>query len=74
MKGSLFIFIYCPLFCAILGIDYGQQFTKAVLLAPGVPFEIVLTDEGRERTYQVYALEKYRIMTWKEYTDLKWVP
>ena len=47
--------------------------SKAVLL-PGVPFEIVLTDEGRERTYQVYALEKYRIMTWKEYTDLKWVP
>lgn len=36
-------------FSAILGLDYGQQFTKAVLLAPGVPFEIVLTDEGKRK-------------------------
>lgn len=34
---------------AILGIDYGQQFTKAVLLAPGISFEIVLTDEGKRK-------------------------
>lgn len=34
---------------AILGVDYGQQFTKAVLLAPGVSFEIVLTDEGKRK-------------------------
>ncbi|ODV78958.1 actin-like ATPase domain-containing protein [Suhomyces tanzawaensis NRRL Y-17324] len=34
---------------AILGLDYGQQFTKAVLLAPGISFEIVLTDEGKRK-------------------------
>lgn len=34
---------------AILGVDYGQQFTKAVLLAPGISFEIVLTDEGKRK-------------------------
>lgn len=34
---------------AILGIDFGQQFTKAVLLAPGVQFELVLTDEGKRK-------------------------
>lgn len=34
---------------AILGVDYGQQFTKAVLLAPGASFEIVLTDDGKRK-------------------------
>lgn len=34
---------------AILGVDYGQEFTKAVLLAPGASFEIVLTDEGKRK-------------------------
>lgn len=34
---------------AILGVDYGQQFTKSVLLAPGISFEIVLTDEGKRK-------------------------
>lgn len=34
---------------AILGLDYGQQFTKAVLLAPGISFEMVLTDEGKRK-------------------------
>lgn len=34
---------------AILGIDYGQQFTKAIMLAPGVNFEILLTEEARRK-------------------------
>lgn len=34
---------------AILGIDYGHQFTKAVMLAPGVQFEILLTEEARRK-------------------------
>lgn len=34
---------------AILGLDYGQQYTKAVLLAPGINFEMVLTDEGKRK-------------------------
>lgn len=35
--------------CALLGIDYGSQFNKAVLLAPGASFELVLTDEGKRK-------------------------
>ncbi|KAF6065099.1 Hsp70 family protein [Candida albicans] len=59
MKGSLFIFyILSIVFCAILGIDYGQQFTKAVLLAPGVPFEIVLTDEGKRKDLSGLCIRK----------------
>ncbi|CAK9440309.1 uncharacterized protein LODBEIA_P44090 [Lodderomyces beijingensis] len=34
---------------AIVGIDLGSQFTKSVLLAPAVPFEIILTDEGSRK-------------------------
>lgn len=34
---------------ALLGIDFGQQFTKACLLAPGVPFEMVLTADSKRK-------------------------
>lgn len=34
---------------AILGIDYGQKFTKAVILAPGAPYELILTEEARRK-------------------------
>ena len=44
-----FICLVATSSAAILGIDYGQQFTKAVLLAPGISFEIVLTDEGKRK-------------------------
>lgn len=34
---------------ALLGIDYGQQYTKACILAPGIPFEIVLTADSKRK-------------------------
>lgn len=43
---------------AIVGIDYGQQFTKAVLLAPGIPFELVLTDEGKRKDLSGICIRK----------------
>lgn len=46
---ALFICLVATASGAILGIDYGQQFTKAVLLAPGISFEIVLTDDGKRK-------------------------
>ncbi|RCK66948.1 Heat shock protein 70 LHS1 [Candida viswanathii] len=59
MKCLLFIsFIIATVSAAILGIDYGQQLTKAVLLAPGVPFEIVLTDEGKRKDLSGICLRK----------------
>ncbi|KAK6464458.1 lumen HSP seventy [Scheffersomyces coipomensis] len=53
MKSSFIIFLISSFLSlvsgAILGLDYGEKFTKAVLLAPGIPFEIVLTDEGKRK-------------------------
>lgn len=43
------LFLVAVTSAAILGIDLGQQFTKAVLLAPGILFELVLTDEGKRK-------------------------
>lgn len=34
---------------AILGIDLGQDFTKAVLVGPGVPFEIVMSADSKRK-------------------------
>ncbi|KAK9471792.1 Hsp70 protein-domain-containing protein [Dipodascopsis tothii] len=34
---------------AVLGIDFGQQNTKAALVAPGVPFEIVLSRDSKRK-------------------------
>lgn len=34
---------------AIVGIDFGQQFTKAMMVAPGIPFEIIFTDDGKRK-------------------------
>lgn len=36
-------------FSAILGIDFGQDFTKSALIAPGVPFEIVLSADSKRK-------------------------
>lgn len=59
MKFLLFVsFVIATVSAAILGIDYGQQLTKAVLLAPGVPFEIVLTDEGKRKDLSGICLRK----------------
>lgn len=34
---------------ALLGIDFGSQFTKSCLLAPGLPFEMVLTADSKRK-------------------------
>lgn len=49
MKIVFWSFLVACVTAAILGVDYGQQFTKAVLLAPGISFEIVLTDDGKRK-------------------------
>ncbi|KAI5964692.1 LHS1 [Candida pseudojiufengensis] len=51
----IFTLINC-IIGAILGIDYGEKFTKAVLLAPGISFEIVLTDEGKRKDLSGIAI------------------
>lgn len=34
---------------AVLAIDYGQEYTKAALLSPGINFEIVLTQDSKRK-------------------------
>ncbi|CCH46079.1 Chaperone protein [Wickerhamomyces ciferrii] len=53
----LFTIITCAL-SAILGIDFGQDFTKSALIAPGVPFEIVLSSDSKRKEPSGLALKK----------------
>lgn len=43
---------------AIVGIDYGHQYTKSVLLAPGISFEVVLTDQGKRKDLSAISIRK----------------
>lgn len=54
---ALFVFITVA-FSAILGIDFGQDFTKSALIAPGVPFEIVLSADSKRKEPSGLALKK----------------
>lgn len=49
-----FKFLFCLIWstlslAAIVGIDLGHQFTKAMMVAPGLSFDIVFTDEGKRK-------------------------
>lgn len=43
---------------AILGIDFGTDYTKAALVAPGVPFEIVLSSDSKRKEPSGLAFKK----------------
>lgn len=43
---------------AIVGVDYGEEFTKAVLVAPGVPFEILLTSDSKRKDVSGVGFKK----------------
>lgn len=42
---------------AIVGVDLGHQNTKAIMAAPGIPFEIVFTDEGKRKDFSAISLK-----------------
>ncbi|BFZ59347.1 lumenal Hsp70 protein [Saitoella coloradoensis] len=42
---------------AVLAIDYGQEWTKAALVKPGVPMEIVLTRDSKRKEMSVVAFK-----------------
>lgn len=48
--------IISPILGSILGIDFGQQFTKSALLAPGVNFEILLTVDSKRKDISGLAM------------------
>jgi len=49
MRVLLLAFFIYGIFAAIIGIDFGQQYSKAILLASNLNFEIVLTDTGKRK-------------------------
>lgn len=42
---------------AIVGIDLGHQYTKAMMVAPGISFDVVFTDEGKRKDLSVVSLK-----------------
>lgn len=61
MKIRSFILLFglvTAAFSAILGIDFGQDFTKSALIAPGVPFEIVLSADSKRKEPSGLAFKK----------------
>ena len=57
MKWLYLFWIFSVAYAAIVGIDFGHQFTKAIMAAPGIPFEIVFTDEGKRKDASVLSLK-----------------
>ncbi|EEB07771.1 heat shock protein Lhs1 [Schizosaccharomyces japonicus yFS275] len=51
LAGLLFTFLqlFSSVNAAILAIDYGTQWTKAALVKPGIPLEMVLTRDSRRK-------------------------
>ncbi|PRT56515.1 Heat shock protein 70 LHS1 [Wickerhamiella sorbophila] len=35
--------------CSVLGVDFGAEFTKSALVAPNIPFEIILTQDSKRK-------------------------
>jgi hypoxia up-regulated 1 len=42
---------------AVLAIDYGTGWTKAALVKPGIPLEIVLTKDTKRKEQSVIAFK-----------------
>ena len=49
---------FCPVFSAVLGIDYGEQFIKAMLVSPYAPLELVLTPEAKRKDLSGLAIKR----------------
>ena len=43
---------------AVLAIDYGTEWTKAALVKPGIPLQIVLTKDTKRKEQSVVAFKK----------------
>ncbi|SCU85741.1 LADA_0D09362g1_1 [Lachancea dasiensis] len=62
----LLALVYCLLTvfsisqCALLGFDYGEEFSKAMLVSPHAPLELVLTADSKRKDVSGLALKKWR--------------
>lgn len=56
LRACCFLLTLCNA-AALLGIDFGDNFLKSTLVAPGIPFEIVLTLETKRKEPASVALK-----------------
>lgn len=56
MKLLLVCYLLSTVLSAIIGIDFGQQYAKAIVLAPNINFEIVLTQTGKRKDLSSIAM------------------
>lgn len=54
---SVFFLLFNAASAAILAIDYGTEWTKAALVKPGIPLEIVLTKDTKRKEQSVIAFK-----------------
>lgn len=45
-------------YAAVLAIDYGTEWTKAALVKPGIPLQIVLTKDTKRKEQSVVAFKQ----------------
>lgn len=45
---------------AVLGVDLGTEYLKAVLVKPGIPLEIVLTKDSKRKEFSAVAFKPHR--------------
>ena len=45
-------------YAAVLAIDYGTEWTKAALVKPGIPLQIVLTKDTKRKEQSVVSFKK----------------
>jgi hypoxia up-regulated 1 len=57
MKALLLLYFLTTSLAALLGIDIGQDFTKAALVAPRMPFEIVMSSDSKRKDVSGLALK-----------------
>ncbi|GME90726.1 unnamed protein product [Ambrosiozyma monospora] len=55
---SILTIILLPVYGALLGIDLGQEFVKSVLVAPKVPFDIILTTDTKRKDVSGLSMTK----------------
>lgn len=62
LSFATFIFLLACLvvnsYAAVLAIDYGTEWTKAALVKPGIPLQIVLTKDTKRKEQSVVAFKK----------------
>jgi hypothetical protein len=53
----IFCFLVYQSCAAVLAIDYGTEWTKAALVKPGIPLQIVLTKDTKRKEQSVVAFK-----------------